>query len=92
MAIRENPCCISVYATNWKLIFNWKFWFLLFNVTIELIYLLDLVSIALACEVLGNQAVYSDFIIFEINILKLLPILQNVLTVASFLKLLFMQD
>lgn len=52
-------------------------------VTIELINLLDLVSITLVCGVLGTQAVHSDFSIVEINILKLLSILQNV-SVAAF--------
>lgn len=50
---------------------------------IELLNFLDLVSITLACEVLGTQAVHSDLIIFEINILKLLSILQKYIIVAA---------
>jgi len=46
--------------------------------------ILDLVSITLACEVLGTKAVPSDFIISEINILKLLSVLQKCVTVAAF--------
>lgn len=50
---------------------------------IESLNFLDLVSITVACEVLGTQAVHSDLIIFEINILKLLSILQKYVIVAA---------